>query len=83
MVEMDAKDMLFVLELFQYGNNVMAAIAGATASNKPETSMVSTILGSIMSGAATGAGIGTAMSPVGGLPGAVIGGVLGLASAIF
>ena len=80
-VEMEAKDTLFDLEVYQYGNNVLAAISGATASTKPESSMIGTTLGSIASGAASGAAMGALVgNPA---AGAIVGGLLGLAAAIF
>ena len=81
--EMGAKDVLFDLETMQYGNNVLAAIAGATASTKPETSMISGALGGVMSGAATGATIGSLVPGIGTTVGAGVGAILGLAAAIF
>lgn len=86
-VEMSAKDRLFDLEVFQYGGNLMASIAGATSTTKPETSMISAALGGVLSGAAAGAKIGgmigAAGGPIGAAGGAAIGGLLGLAAAIF
>ncbi len=82
-IEMDAKDDLFDLEVYQYGSNVLAAISGAAATSKPETSLISTGLGGIMSGAATGASIGSIIPGIGTTAGAAVGAALGLAAAIF
>ena len=81
--EMGAKDVLFDLETMQYGNNTLAAISGAAASTKPETSMVGMALGGVMSGASTGAALGSIVPGVGTAVGAGIGAALGLAAAIF
>ena len=80
-VEMDAKDVLFYLEVYQYGGNMMAAISGASVRGQPESSMISTALGGVLSGAATGAQIGELFDQP--ASGAVIGGLLGLSAAIF
>jgi hypothetical protein len=82
-VEMAAKDMLFNLEVYQYGSNVLASIAGATVATKPESSMISTALGGIMSGAASGAAVGSVVPGLGTTAGAIGGALLGLAAAIF
>lgn len=72
----DEKDALWDLEMYTYGGNMLAAIAGGTsasASNKPSTS--ASVLGGALSGAAAGSaiapGIGTAI-------GGVLGGLGGL-----
>lgn len=71
--EIDSKDAVWDLELFQYGSNLLAGIGGGTAGTKGPSATQSAI-GGAMSGAAAGA-------MVGGPAGAVVGGVLGAASA--
>lgn len=72
--EIDGKDALWDLEVFQFGANMLAAIGGGTAVNKGVSSTAS-MIGGAMSGAAAGA-------MVGGAPGAVVGGVLGAAAGL-
>lgn len=81
--EMDAKDALFDLETYQYGNNVMAAISGATAGKQTQTSGIASALGGVASGAAAGAQIGSLVPGVGTAAGAGIGALLGLADSFF
>ena len=81
--EMGAKDVLFDLETMQYGNNTLAAISGAAASTKPETSMIGMALGGVLSGASSGAALGSVVPGLGTTAGAIGGAVLGLAAAIF
>jgi hypothetical protein len=79
-----AKDGLWDLEVYQYGGNILAAIAG-TAVSRTATSKPST-LGAAMTGAAAGAlvgaQIGAAGGPIGAGAGALIGGALGIASTL-
>ncbi len=80
-IEMGAKDVLFDLEVYQYGSNLMASISGASSIGKPETSGITTTLGNVASGASTGAQIGMLFgNPA---AGAVIGAGIGLAASIF
>ena len=80
-VEMAAKDALFYLEVYQYGGNMMAAISGASVKGQPESSMINTALGGVLSGASAGAQIGKLLDQP--AAGAMIGGLLGLSAAIF
>jgi hypothetical protein len=78
----DEKDGLWDLEVFQFGANLMAGIAGGTSGNKLKTpSVAQSVIGGAMSGAATGAMIGgQAGNAVGPGYGALIGAVLGAAA---
>ena len=79
LVEMSAKDRLFDLETYQYGSNVMASIAGATAVTKPETNFTQTALGNMLGmGAAGYMAAGASGGAIGGPAGAAIGAGLGL-----
>lgn len=75
----DSLDTTWDLEMYQYGNNVLASISGAAsyATGGDEPSKTQSALGGAMSGAAMGSAImpgwGTAI-------GAVVGGVAGLLS---
>lgn len=75
--KLDAEDALWDLELFKYGSNVLASIAGAV--NQGTTSKGPSTMQSVIGGAMTGAAGGFM---VGGVPGAVVGGVLGAASGL-
>lgn len=73
-IEYDVKDDLYDLEVYTYGQNMLAGIAGGTTSKgTPSTSQ--SVLGGALSGAAAGAAIG---GPVGAGIGAVVGGLAGL-----
>ena len=73
--EYDELDAKWDLEMFQYGGNVMASIAGAATNQGTKgPSKAASALGGAMSGAA--AGLATSFTPMG----AAIGGALGLAS---
>ncbi len=75
--KLDEEDALWDLEVFQYGGNIMAAIQGGTVGSKPKVaSPLQSAIGGAMSGAAAGAMIGSSI-PGYGLPGALIGGILG------
>ena len=70
--ELDKLDGLWDLEVFQYGANVMASVAGGTATpHKP--SMAQSVLGGAMSGAAAGAMIPGVGPLAGGILGAAAG----------
>jgi hypothetical protein len=74
-VEYDKQDTIWDLEMYQYGSNVLASIAGAastTTGQKPSTGQ--SVLGGAMSGAALGAKGG----PWGAAVGGIIGGIAGL-----
>lgn len=72
--EYDELDAKWDLEMFQYGGNMLAAIAGAaTSQGTPERSHTASAIGGALSGAAAG----TAISPGWGT---AIGAALGLAS---
>ena len=73
--EYDELDAKWDLEMFQYGGNMLAAIAGAaTSQGTPERSHAASAIGGALSGAA--AGLATSFTPLG----AGIGAALGLAS---
>ena len=77
-IEIDEKDAVWDMSVFQYGCNVMAAIAGAAATtkgNQPVSSTGKSVLGGALSGAAAGMMTG---NPVFAGIGAVIGGLGGL-----
>lgn len=66
------------LEVFQYGANLLAAIAGGTvvpSSGQKQPSTAVSAIGGALSGAAMGASVG-------GAPGAVIGGMIGMGAAL-
>jgi hypothetical protein len=73
--KLDVDDALWDLELFKYGSNVLASIAGAVNQGTKGASTTQSMIGGAMAGAAGGAMIG-------GAPGAIIGGVLGAASGL-
>ena len=74
----DEQDALWDLEMYQYGGNILASIAGAASGTKgKEVSTGASVLGGAMSGAAAGASIG---GPIGAGIGGVIGGIAGLLS---
>lgn len=75
-IKYDEQDSLWDLEVYQYGNNTLAAISGAAASTKGnEVSTGASVLGGVMSGAAAGSAI---MPGIGTGIGAVLGGLAGL-----
>jgi len=79
-MDIDDRDARWDMEVFQYGCNVLAAIAGASAGTKgPSTAQ--SVIGGAMSGVAAGAMAGSAFPIVGTLAGAVYGGLLGAGSA--
>lgn len=68
----DERDARWDLEVFSYGANMMAAIAGGTSSISPDQpSQTQSAIGGALAGAAIGA-------QVGGGYGAIVGGVIGL-----
>ena len=77
-IKFDTKDATWDLEMYQYGGNMMASIAGsAISSGAEEPSTGASVLGGAMSGAATGA-MATGGNPMGALAGGIIGGIAGL-----
>ena len=75
-IKIDEADALWDLEVFQYGSNLLASIGGGTVSpGGKEPSTAQSMIGGAMSGAAAGAMLGGPWA-------AVIGGVLGAASAL-
>ncbi len=75
-LEIDEHDTVWDMEVYQYGSNVLAAIAGAASTvRKPGQSVGQSALGGALSGAAMGASIG-------GAPGAIAGGILGLGASL-
>jgi hypothetical protein len=83
-IEYDVKDALWDLEVFQYGNQTMASIAGgATSTQKvPKPSVLGATLSGAAAGALAGASIGAAGGPIGMAGGAAIGGAMGFASTL-
>ncbi len=74
----DVQDALWDLELYQFGGNALASIAGAAATTLGKgPSKAQSAIGGAMSGAAMGAMTGAKMGSGFGVYGAVIGGVLG------
>jgi len=80
--EMDAKDRLFDLEVYQYGSNVMGSISGAAIRSGSDVNTTQTAIGGALSGAAAGAMAGSVIPGVGTALGAAAGGVLGLATGL-
>lgn len=82
-MEIDKDDALWDLEVFQYGANLLAGIAGGTAgASKP--SKAASAIGGAMSMAGTGASIGGAVGgPLGAGIGGAIGGAVGLIGGLF
>ena len=75
-IKYDEQDALWDLEVYQYGGNMLASIAGAASTTKgKEISTGASVLGGAMSGASAGAMIG---GPMGAGIGAIVGGVAGL-----
>lgn len=74
-LEIDAKDALWDLETFQYGANMLGAIAGGTSLSGNKNNKTQSAIGGALSGAAAGATIG---GPVGAAVGGVLGGLSGL-----
>jgi len=75
-IKIDEQDALWDLEVYQHGANLLASIGGGTASTqKPSTAQ--SAIGGALSGAAAGAMV-TPGNPVG----AIVGGILGAASAL-
>ncbi len=80
--EIDVKDSLWDLELFQYGGNLLASISGGVMVPKQDSpSKTQSAIGGALTGAATGAMIGSAVPAVGTAIGAGVGAVLGAAQA--
>lgn len=78
----DEEDAKWDLEVFQFGANVLAAIAGGVAGSKIKSpSKMQSAIGGGMTGAAAGAMVGAAYGgQTAGIYGAAIGAVLGIAS---
>ncbi len=73
-VDWDEKDEVWDMSMYQYGVNVMASISGAAATARGGApSTMQKALGGALSGIAVGAAVN-------GPPGAIVGGVIGLAS---
>lgn len=71
----DEKDALWDMSAFQYGANVMAAIAGAaTTTRGSHPSTEQKVMGGVLSGVAAGAAVG---GPAGATIGGIIGGIGG------
>ncbi|MCK5017902.1 MAG: hypothetical protein KAS32_12645 [Candidatus Peribacteraceae bacterium] len=73
-LDIDMKDGRWDLETYQYGSNVLSAIAGSAVSTGT-TPGKGSVLGGVLSGAAAGASVG---GPVGAGIGAAIGGIASL-----
>jgi hypothetical protein len=82
-MKFDEADAKWDLEVFQYGNNVLASISGAAhyVPNKEGNSTQSAIGGGL-SGAATGAMIGSAVPGIGTTMGAGVGFALGVGASL-
>lgn len=80
-MQIDEKDALWDLEIFNYGSNLLAGISGGTtAPLRP--SLAQSAIGGALSGAAAGAMIaGASEGAIAGPVGMIAGGVLGAASA--
>ena len=84
-LDLDVKDLLWPLSLYQHGGNILAALSGAVSStwSQQQYSMVPSGLSQggtrgAISGALSGAGIGAMVGgPWGGVAGAALGGVAG------
>lgn len=70
-LQYDRKDAVWDLEMYQYGGNVLASIAGAAIKQNEEVSTGSSVLGGALAGAAAGAVLG----PVGALSGGAVAGI--------
>ncbi len=82
-LRIDVKDTLFDLEIFQYGSNVLASIAGGVASNVDTPSTIQSAIGGALSGAAAGAALGSAVPGLGIGAGAGVGAILGIGASLF
>jgi hypothetical protein len=80
-IQIDDKDALWDLEVFQYGGNLLASIGGGTSSSKGP-SLAASVIGGALGGAAAGAYVGSVIPGLGTAAGAVIGGVLGAAGGL-
>jgi hypothetical protein len=67
----DRQNAVWDLEMYQYGSNVMASIAGTALKQESEVSTGASVLG----GALTGAAVGAAIGPVGALSGGAVAGI--------
>lgn len=77
-LDLDVKSALWPLQIWEYGGNIMASIAGATTVSKGgDENQGKSMLGGAMSGAAMGAMAGSAFGPPGALIGAAVGGIGG------
>lgn len=74
--QFNVDEILWDLELYKYGSNMMAGPAGGTASTQPQSTTAQTALGGALTGAALGF---QAAGPAGG----VIGGIGGLIAGLF
>ena len=80
-LDASAKDRTWDLEMYQYGNGVLAAIAGSAVSKGGVKSQSS--LGGAISGALSGAAMGAQVGAAGGPIGAGGGALLGFAASLF
>lgn len=81
---MNAKDLKWDIELYQYVNNTLASISGSGLSQGDKgASKVGSALTGALSGAAMGAMVGSVVPGLGTALGAGIGGVMGLAGGLF
>ncbi|MFA6972695.1 MAG: hypothetical protein WC208_15030 [Gallionella sp.] len=83
--EIDVRDALWDLELFQYGSNVLASISGGTAVNRTEgRSPITSAMSGALSGAVAGAMIaGASEGAIAGPMGAGVGALIGLGAGLF
>ena len=77
-IDLDEKESLWELEIFQHGANLLGSIGSPSGINSKKPSGIQSALGGALSGAAAGAMIS------GGNPiGALVGGVLGIGASLF
>jgi len=81
----DVADAKWDLEVFQYGANVMASVAGGTSYPTGDKNKAASAIGGALSGAAAGAMMGLAggpFAPISVTAGAIVGGLLGLGAGL-
>jgi hypothetical protein len=82
-LHIDESEAKYDLELYQYGSNVLAGIAGGSHLVPGKQNKFASAIGGALSGAAAGAMMGSVIPGVGTLLGAGIGGLLGGAGGLF
>jgi hypothetical protein len=83
-IDYGTRNLTWDLEMYQYGTQVLASIAGTASQKLPshKPSALGAGLAGAAAGAMVGAELGTAGGPYGTAIGAAIGGTLGIASAL-